>query len=109
MSAKGHFEPEERNPERKRSVPLPAPHRIHRLRSHVGKAHDIFEPLLVVRGPLAPSVGHLTGVGPGRGIALMYLLTGILLVIHTAQSLHNRRLTQVEAELPDVDILLQEI
>jgi MFS family permease len=71
-------------------------------------ADYIFEPLLVVGGPLAPSVGRLTGVGPGRGIAFMYLLTGLLLVIHTAQSLRNRRLTQVEAELPDVDIILQE-
>jgi MFS transporter, DHA3 family, macrolide efflux protein len=39
-------------------------------------ADHVFNPLLLDRGFLAPSVGRLTGTGPGRGIALMLILAG---------------------------------
>lgn len=39
-------------------------------------ADYLFEPLLRVNGPLAASVGTWIGVGPGRGIALFFLLLG---------------------------------
>jgi MFS transporter, DHA3 family, macrolide efflux protein len=40
-------------------------------------AETIFEPLLAVGGPLATSVGMFIGVGPGRGIAPIFVLMGI--------------------------------
>lgn len=47
-------------------------------------ADHVFNPLLVDGGPLADSVGHLIGTGPGRGIALLFLLSGSLVVLLAA-------------------------
>ncbi|HVN55140.1 MAG TPA: MFS transporter [Anaerolineaceae bacterium] len=41
-------------------------------------AERVFEPLLVPGGPLAASLGLLTGAGAGRGIGLMFLCMGLL-------------------------------
>lgn len=41
-------------------------------------AQIVFEPLLQPQGLLANSVGSLFGVGPGRGIALLFALLGVL-------------------------------
>ncbi|MFE9257352.1 MFS transporter [Streptomyces sp. NPDC006879] len=46
-------------------------------------ADRVFEPLLVENGALAGSVGEVVGVGPGRGMALLLGLLG-LLVLATA-------------------------
>jgi hypothetical protein len=43
-------------------------------------ADHVFEPLLAADGPLAGSVGALTGAGAGRGMGLMLALTGVLLL-----------------------------
>lgn len=40
----------------------------------------LFNPLLVSGGPLAGSVGNVIGVGASRGIGLMLLVVGILLI-----------------------------
>lgn len=44
-------------------------------------ADKIFNPLLQKDGPLASSVGKVIGTGPGRGIGLMFVLSGMLVVI----------------------------
>ncbi len=41
-------------------------------------ADYVFEPLMRVGGPLSGSVGLVIGVGPGRGIGLLFFLIGIL-------------------------------
>lgn len=64
-------------------------------------ADKVFEPLLVKGGPLASSVGQVIGVGPGRGIALMFILVGSLTLILTLASFLNPRIRLVEDELPD--------
>ncbi|MCH0563659.1 MFS transporter [Streptomyces sp. MUM 136J] len=46
-------------------------------------ADRVFEPLLAEKGPLAGSVGEVLGTGPGRGMALLLGLLG-LLVLATA-------------------------
>lgn len=43
-------------------------------------ADYIFEPLLAKSGPLATSIGVLIGTGPGRGIGLMFILSGLLML-----------------------------
>ncbi|MEO0562511.1 MAG: MFS transporter [Chloroflexota bacterium] len=43
-------------------------------------AERVFEPLLADGGALAGSVGSLIGVGPGRGMAFMFVLVGLLLI-----------------------------
>ncbi len=65
-------------------------------------ADRVFTPLLVEGGPLAASVGRLIGVGPARGIALFFVITGILVIAATAVGYFYPRLRRLEAELPDV-------
>jgi hypothetical protein len=62
----------------------------------------VFNPLLGVGGPLAGSIGALIGVGPGRGIGLFYIATGILVVLTTTVSYLHPRFRLMEDELPDV-------
>jgi MFS transporter, DHA3 family, macrolide efflux protein len=64
-------------------------------------ADKVFEPLLVKSGLLASSVGQVIGIGPGRGIALMFILVGLLTLIFTIVGFLNSRIRLVEDELPD--------
>lgn len=64
-------------------------------------ADKVFEPLLRVQGALTGSVGRIIGVGPGRGIALMLISMGAILVLVTALGCLLPHLRQVESELPD--------
>lgn len=64
-------------------------------------ADHVFEPLLATNGPLAGSIGQIIGVGPGRGIGLLFILAGILLILATAIGYLYPRLRLVEDELPD--------
>ncbi|MCA1606083.1 MAG: MFS transporter [Acidobacteria bacterium] len=64
-------------------------------------ADYVFEPLMVPDGPLAGSVGQLIGVGPGRGIDLMFMVMGSLTMIVTVVAYLYPRLRLVEDELPD--------
>ncbi|HEU4326677.1 MAG TPA: MFS transporter [Roseiflexaceae bacterium] len=64
-------------------------------------ADYLFEPLLRPGGALAGSVGRVIGVGPGRGIALLFILMGLLLVALTLLAALYPRLRRVESELPD--------
>jgi MFS transporter, DHA3 family, macrolide efflux protein len=47
-------------------------------------ADRVFAPLLVPGGLLADSVGVVIGVGPGRGIALMLVLSGAIILLVSA-------------------------
>jgi MFS transporter, DHA3 family, macrolide efflux protein len=62
----------------------------------------VFQPLMNVTGRLAPSVGSVIGVGPGRGIALLFIVTGLLAIVVSALGYLNPRMRYVEVELPDV-------
>ena len=64
-------------------------------------ADRIFEPLLAEGGLLADSVGQIIGVGPGRGIGLLFIVLGIMVLLATVLGFLYPRLRQVEAELPD--------
>lgn len=64
-------------------------------------ADRVFEPLLIVGGSLSSSLGPFIGVGPGRGIALMFIVVGLLTMLVTAVSYLYPRLRLVEDELPD--------
>ncbi len=62
----------------------------------------VFEPLLAIEGPLAGTVGQIIGLGPGRGIGLMFILVGVLAMLVTIGGYLYPRLRFVEDELPDV-------
>ncbi|MGI2906694.1 MFS transporter [Tolypothrix sp. VBCCA 56010] len=64
-------------------------------------ADQVFEPLLTINGPLAGSVGKIIGVGPGRGIGLLFILMGMVMMIATVTSYLSPRLRLVESELPN--------
>lgn len=64
-------------------------------------ADRVFEPLLAVGGPLAGTVGQVIGVGPGRGIALLYIVLGLLALLATGLGYLYPSLRRLEEELPD--------
>ncbi len=65
-------------------------------------ADRVFEPLLAHGGPLANSIGQLIGVGRGRGIALLYIVLGLLILLTVAAAYLYPRLRFLEDELHDV-------
>lgn len=64
-------------------------------------ADHVFNPLLVEGGQLAGSVGQIIGVGEGRGIGLLYIILGFLILLTVVIAYRYPRLRQVEIELPD--------
>lgn len=61
-----------------------------------------FEPMMAEGGLLANTIiGQIVGVGPGRGIALLFALLGLMNLIAVAIAYHTPRLRRVEKELPD--------
>lgn len=65
-------------------------------------ADRVFEPLLELHGPLAHTWINAFGIGPGRGIALLMIIIGILTLCVTGACFSNRHLWHVEQELPEV-------
>jgi MFS transporter, DHA3 family, macrolide efflux protein len=64
-------------------------------------ADKIFIPLLMPGGALADTVGRVVGVGPGRGIGLMFLTMAAVPGIAALFGFLNPRIRNVETELPD--------
>lgn len=64
-------------------------------------AETVFEPLLMDGGALAGSVGTVIGVGDGRGMALMFVLVGIALVVVAVVSALASSVRLLEDRLPD--------
>jgi hypothetical protein len=65
-------------------------------------ADRVLEPAMAAGSPLAASfVGALLGVGPGRGIGLGFVLSGLALLAACALAYANPRLRLLEDELPD--------
>ncbi|MEV4249304.1 amino acid adenylation domain-containing protein [Streptosporangium canum] len=65
-------------------------------------ADDVFGPLLVPGGALADTlVGDIVGVGPGRGVGLLLVVCGALLMLWGALGLWYRPLRRMEDTLPD--------
>ena len=65
-------------------------------------AEYAFQPLLVVGGPLAGTVGLAVGVGPGRGIGLLLMVIGMLPVCAALWGWLHPRIRNIETEIPDV-------
>ncbi|HEY0170321.1 MAG TPA: MFS transporter [Pyrinomonadaceae bacterium] len=64
-------------------------------------ADGVFEPWMAAQGPLARTVGGVLGVGPGRGIALLFVVLGALTVLAVAGGSLYRPLRELEHRLPD--------
>ncbi len=64
-------------------------------------AQHVFEPMMAEGGVLAGSVGAFIGVGEGRGMALMYIIAGLMLITLVIVSTLVRRIRLMEDYLPD--------
>jgi DHA3 family macrolide efflux protein-like MFS transporter len=68
-------------------------------------ADQVFEPLLREGGALASTwIGTLVGVGPGRGIGALYLVSAVVLWVASGLAWANPHIRHVETDLPDVVI-----
>ena len=65
-------------------------------------ADSVFEPLMAVDGSLAPVLGPYIGVGPGRGVALIYIILGVVYTSASVAGLLYRPLRDVDTDLPDM-------
>ena len=62
----------------------------------------VFQPLLSPGGTLATTfVGNLVGVGPGRGVGLLFVVLGVSVLVIVSLAFLNPRLRRIETELPD--------
>ncbi|WP_431898637.1 non-ribosomal peptide synthetase/MFS transporter [Nonomuraea sp. bgisy101] len=61
----------------------------------------LFDPMLASGGALASTVGAVIGVGEGRGIAFLYLVCAVAMVLVVAGALRVRRLARFDADVPD--------
>ena len=66
-------------------------------------ADRIFEPAMMPGGSLATTFGGLTYVGPGAGIALIFVITGVLGVLIGVFAYASPAVRSIEATLPDHD------
>jgi len=64
-------------------------------------AEKVFEPLMMQGGGLAGVFGPAIGVGPGRGIGLMFVIAGFLYVVASSLTIIHSRIRRVELEIPD--------
>ena len=64
----------------------------------------VFRPLLATGGPLADTVGRLLGVGPGRGIALLFMALGVFNLLVLAKAWSAPHVRHVEDEVPDAEV-----
>ncbi|WP_395297455.1 amino acid adenylation domain-containing protein [Kitasatospora hibisci] len=63
----------------------------------------LFGPLMDDGGALAGVFGPLLGTGPGRGIALMYLLFGLAMLVLVAVGLRLPALARFDRDVPDAE------
>ncbi|MBN1149093.1 MAG: hypothetical protein JXA78_17675, partial [Anaerolineales bacterium] len=65
-------------------------------------ADRVFEPLMSASGALSDTfVGAIVGVGAGRGIALLFIVSALFLWVSSLYAFANSRLRNLEEELPD--------
>jgi MFS transporter, DHA3 family, macrolide efflux protein len=68
----------------------------------IGPLSDgVFEPLMADDGALAGSFGAVIGTGDGRGIALIFLVVGVLMLAVAAYAWTRPRLRNIDVEIPD--------
>ncbi len=64
-------------------------------------ADRVFEPMMSQGGALSGSAGSILGTGPGRGIGLIYLIMGVLMLGTIGLGVLYPRLRDLEDGIPD--------
>ncbi len=73
-------------------------------------ADRVFNPWLEEGGKLASTfIGRWIGVGPGRGIGLMMICSGLLLLFASMLAIANPHIRNLETEIPDAIFDIEEI
>lgn len=67
-------------------------------------AEFVFEPPMMPGGALSDTVGAVIGVGPGRGLALMFIVLGVSMMAVAAIGYAFRSVRRVEYDLPDAPL-----
>ncbi|HEX6597443.1 MAG TPA: amino acid adenylation domain-containing protein [Acidimicrobiales bacterium] len=62
---------------------------------------NLFGPMLEPGGALASTVGRVIGTGPGRGIAFVYIVSALAMLVVTLVALRLRIFARFDAEAPD--------
>jgi MFS transporter, DHA3 family, macrolide efflux protein len=65
-------------------------------------AEHLFEPLMSADGWLSDSIGKIIGVGPGRGIGLLFTILGSFIILITIAAYRNPKFRLMDNQLPDV-------
>ncbi len=66
-------------------------------------ADYVFNPLMVQGGVLSDTlIARIIGVGPVRGIGLMFILSGLVLIIYCISVFFNKKIMMFEYNNPDV-------
>ena len=68
-------------------------------------AEHVFEPLLMPGGALAATVGGWIGTGPGRGLGLMFIVLGALMMLVAIGAYGVRAIRRIEGDLPDAPVM----
>ena len=71
-------------------------------------ADHLFEPLMASDGGLAPILGPVMGVGPGRGIALMGALAGLFTATASVVAWWHPRVRHLEREIPVLEPVVRQ-
>jgi hypothetical protein len=66
-------------------------------------ADKVFGPAMMPGGILAPSLGHMFGVGPGAGIRVLFVIMGALSTMAALIWLSVPHIRHVETDLPDAN------
>ena len=65
-------------------------------------ADNVFEPLMQEGGALSTTfVANVVGVGAGRGIALIFIVSAFSLWLSSGYAFANPRIRNLEEEIPD--------
>lgn len=72
-------------------------------------ADNIFEPLLADGGLLAGSTGQIIGIGPGRGIGLIFIMLGSLVLLGTIIAFTRKSIRFVEDDMPEAALTSAEM
>jgi hypothetical protein len=67
-------------------------------------ADRVFEPALAHGGAWSAMLGNLLGTGPGRGVALMFVMLGFLLLAMTIAGWCYRPLRRLDEDVPDAHV-----
>ena len=63
-------------------------------------ADNIFNPLLVEGGALASTIGRVIGTGQGRGIGLLFIISGMMVVLLAIITYKNKSIKLYENPIP---------